>query len=195
MSFNVATDSALPLTLGVIALAGMPAAIAAVICADELLESVRHRAESVRESWHEQRTLDRLERAFAPAPPAGPPSSLPWSAVARVASVAIVSARDSVAHFAAGRLTAAGIAPGWLPTPAPAGAPPVPFEQVVAQLRELRGRRDEHRHDDPAYDHALRDACQCLGIVEYLAEVSGLDLEIERVRVESALQAAGIPLP
>uniref|UniRef100_UPI0013C349C7 hypothetical protein n=1 Tax=Allorhizocola rhizosphaerae TaxID=1872709 RepID=UPI0013C349C7 len=95
----MATDSALPLTLGVIALVGMPAAIAAVICGDEVVESVRQRAEQVKQTWLEQRTLDRLERALAPAPPAGPP----WVAVAKVASEALSSARDTVAQFAVHR--------------------------------------------------------------------------------------------
>jgi hypothetical protein len=165
------------------ALVGMPAVIAAAICADEVVTHVRTRAEQVRESWHEQRTLDRLERAFAPAPPAGPP----WVAAARVATVAIGTARESVVQFAAQRLSAAGIAPAWLPQPAPAGPAPVPFEQIVGRLREL------HR-DDAGYDQALRDLCQCLGITEHLTQVDGLDLQIERVRVEGALIAAGVVL-
>jgi hypothetical protein len=183
VSFNVATDSALPLTLGVIALVGMPGAIAAVICADDVVAQVRSRAEQVRESWHEQRTLDRLERAFAPAPPAGPP----WVAAARVATDAIGSARESMVQFAAERLSAVGLAPAWLPQPAPAGTPLVPFEEIVDRLRELP-------RDDVGYDQALRDVCQCLGIDEHLTEVDGLDLQIERVRVEGALIAAGVVL-
>src|SRR5438045_2566247 len=100
----------------------MPAAIAAVICADEVVESVRQRAEHVRETWHEQRALDRLERAFAAAPPAGPP----WATAARVASDALVAARDSVAQFAVERLNAVGIAPAWLPVSAVTTVAPVP---------------------------------------------------------------------
>ncbi|GHJ50465.1 hypothetical protein Cs7R123_78070 [Catellatospora sp. TT07R-123] len=182
---NVATDSALPITLGVMALAGMPAAIAAVICADDMVVQVRHRAEKVREAWHEQRTLDRLERAFAPAPPAGPP----WTNAARVATVALGAARETMVQFAAQRLSAVGLAPAWLPEPAPVaiGGGPLPFEQIVAALREL-----PREHD--AYDQALRDACLCLGIDEHLAEVAGLDLQIERVRVEGALISAGVVL-
>lgn len=182
----MATDSALPLTLGVIALVGMPAAIAAVICADEVVESVRQRAEHVRHTWQEQRTLDRLERALAPAPPAGPP----WVAAAKVASDALTSARDTVTHFAVQRLNSVGFAPAWLPVPAlPAQAGPaaVPFEQVVARLRDLP-------RDDERYDDALAAACLCLGVEHHLAEVSGLDLEIERLRVEGALIAAGLTL-
>jgi hypothetical protein len=168
----------------VIALIGMPAAIAAVICADEVVESVRQRAEQVRESWQEQRALDRLERAFAPAPPAGPP----WANAAKVAAEAFVSARDSFAQFAVERLNAAGFAPAWLPVPASAGAPrELAFEEIVAQLHELPRAQ-------PEYDEALAAACRCLNISEHLADVSGLDLEIERLRVEGALAAAGLRL-
>ncbi|HCT75560.1 MAG TPA: hypothetical protein DGT23_02995 [Micromonosporaceae bacterium] len=184
----MATDSALPITLGVIALIGMPAAIAAVICADEVVESVRQRAEHVRDSWQEQRTLDRLERALAPAPPAGPP----LVAAARVASDALSAARDSFAHYAVQRLNAAGIAPAWLPVPAAGPAELTPsdlaFEQVVAWLHAVpRGHVD--------YDEALAAACRCLGVTEHLAEVDGIDLEIERLRVEGALTDAGLSLP
>ncbi len=178
----VAADSALPITLGVIALLGMPAAIAAVICADEVVDSVRQRAEQARESWNDQRTLDRLERAFAPAPPAGPP----WVAVARVATDVLSSARDSVAQFAAQRLNAAGLHPAWLAVPAVPAAE-LSFEEVVAWLRAVP-------RSDAEYDSALAAACRCLGIAEHLTEVSGLDLEIERLRVEGALTDAGLHL-
>ena len=180
----MATESAIPLTLGVIALVGMPAAIAAVICADEVVESVKQRAEHVRKAWTEQRTLDRLERALAPAPPAGPP----WVAVAKVASEALSSAGQTVAIFAAQRLNAAGIAaPAWLPVAAQAGPALVPFEEVVAQLRDLP-RADER------YDDALIAACLCLGVAHHLGELTGLDREIERLRVEGALIDAGLTL-
>lgn len=180
----MAAESALPITLGVMAIVGMPVAIAAVICADEIVDSVRQRAEHVRDSWQEQRTLDRLERVFAPAPPAGPP----WVAAARVAGDVLTSARDTVAHFAAQRLNAAGLAPAWLPVVAVATATkeaPVSFEQVVARLRAL-----PRAHED--YDEALCAACRCLGLPEHLGELTGLDLEIERLRVEGALTDAGL---
>jgi hypothetical protein len=90
-----------------------------------------------------------------------------------------------MAAFAVQRLNAAGLAPAWLPVPVPAGPGEVPFEQVVARLREL------DRADD-GYDQALSAACRCLGIDEHLAEVGGLDLEIERLRVEGALTDAGL---
>jgi hypothetical protein len=43
-----------------------------------------------------------------------------------------------------------------------------------------------------AYDDQLRLACQALDIEEHLCELVGVDLEIERVRVEGELQAAGL---
>lgn len=46
-----------------------------------------------------------------------------------------------------------------------------------------------------AYDDRLRLACRALGITEHLAELSGVDQEIERVRVEGVLHAAGLALP
>jgi hypothetical protein len=179
----VATSSAIPLTLGVIALVGMPAAIAAVICADEVVETVKQRAEAVRSSWQDQRTIDRLERALAPAPPAGPP----WAAVAKVASEALSAAGQTVATFAAQRLNAVGLAPAWLPAPAQAGQALVPFEEVVAQLRDLP-------RADSRYDDALIAACLCLGVSHHLHELTGLDREIERLRVEGALIEAGLTL-
>jgi hypothetical protein len=45
-----------------------------------------------------------------------------------------------------------------------------------------------------AYDDRLRLASQCLGVAEHLQELDGIDLEIERVRVEGVLQAAGLAL-
>jgi hypothetical protein len=46
-----------------------------------------------------------------------------------------------------------------------------------------------------AYDEQLGLACHCLGIAEHLAELQGVDREIERLRVEGELQAAGMRLP
>jgi hypothetical protein len=45
-----------------------------------------------------------------------------------------------------------------------------------------------------AYDEKLRLACAALEVEEHLAELVGVDLEIERVRVEGELQAAGLML-
>lgn len=46
-----------------------------------------------------------------------------------------------------------------------------------------------------AYDERLRAACGALGIAEHLTELEGVDREIERVRVEGLLHAAGLTLP
>ncbi|WFE45240.1 hypothetical protein [Verrucosispora sp. WMMD1129] len=77
-----------------------------------------------------------------------------------------------------------------------------PLEQIAADLRCLRrdragGSRPVVWHRDVlhAYDDRLRLACQALGITEHLAELSGLDRQLERVRVEAELDAAGLRLP
>ncbi|MFI7552266.1 hypothetical protein ACIBQ2_21250 [Micromonospora sediminimaris] len=77
-----------------------------------------------------------------------------------------------------------------------------PLEQIAADLRCLRrdragGSRPVVWHRDVlhAYDDRLRLACHALGITEHLAELSGLDRQIERVRVEAELDAAGLRLP
>jgi hypothetical protein len=82
---------------------------------------------------------------------------------------------------------------------APAGPP---FEEVAADLRRLARQRAEVAPRSPvwfaavhrAYDERLRIACRELQIAEHLGELEGIDLEIERVRVEGLLQAAGLPL-
>ena len=85
--------------------------------------------------------------------------------------------------------------------PAPAGA--VPIEQVAADLRRL----DRQRHSGPtttserwaeavllAYDERLKLACRYLAVNHHLSAVDGLDRDLERVRVEGELQAAGLDL-
>jgi hypothetical protein len=78
------------------------------------------------------------------------------------------------------------------------GRPPI--EQIAGDLRRL-GRhrlglanRNTVWHEAvlQAYDDRLRLACGCLGIQQHLTELDGLDLEIERVRVEGELRAAGL---
>jgi hypothetical protein len=74
------------------------------------------------------------------------------------------------------------------------------IEQIASDLRRL-GRhrlglanRNQIWHEAVrrAYDDRLRLACGCLGIQQHLTELEGLDLEIERVRVEGELRAAGL---
>ena len=77
------------------------------------------------------------------------------------------------------------------------------IEQIAADLRRL----DRHRHGGiatestawlaavlRAYDDRLSLASRCLGIAEHLEMLDGIDREIERVRVEGELQAAGLAL-
>ncbi|GAB3865001.1 hypothetical protein ACFPIJ_03980 [Dactylosporangium cerinum] len=85
------------------------------------------------------------------------------------------------------------------PVPVPAGPP---IEQLAGDLRRLNRLRMGVATRSPvwfnavqrAYDEALRVACVQLGIDQYLDEVSGVDLEVERLRVEGELQRAGLAL-
>ncbi|WP_406074499.1 hypothetical protein [Micromonospora sp. NBC_01638] len=78
-----------------------------------------------------------------------------------------------------------------------------PLEQLAADLRRLGGQRLGstgrsmvwHGELLQVYDDRLRLACRALGITEHLAELEGVDQEIERVRVEGVLHAAGLSLP
>lgn len=78
-----------------------------------------------------------------------------------------------------------------------------PLERIAADLWRLR-RHSIGGGGRPtvwpliliqAYDDRLRTACRCLGITEHLGELEGVDREIERVRVEGELHAAGLALP
>jgi hypothetical protein len=82
-------------------------------------------------------------------------------------------------------------------------APAPAIDELAQELRRL----DRQRRGGPtlesaqwlaavqrAYDERLCLACRCVGVDEHLTRLEGLDREIERVRVEGALQAAGVPL-
>ncbi|WFE38128.1 hypothetical protein [Micromonospora sp. WMMD998] len=77
------------------------------------------------------------------------------------------------------------------------------LEQLATDLRRLGGHRlaaaDRsvvwHGAVIEAYDERLSAACRALGIAEHLTELDGVDREIERVRVEGLLHAAGLTLP
>jgi hypothetical protein len=77
-----------------------------------------------------------------------------------------------------------------------------PIERVAADLRRLSRQRIDianrsqvwHAAVQRAYDDRLTVACRELGVEEHMAELAGVDLEIERVRVEGALQRAGMPV-
>jgi len=85
------------------------------------------------------------------------------------------------------------------PVAKPAGPP---FEELAADLRRLARQRVDVAHRSPiwfnavhrAYDDRLIVACRELEIPEQLHELEGLDLEVERLRVESRLEAAGLRL-
>jgi hypothetical protein len=75
-----------------------------------------------------------------------------------------------------------------------------PIQQVAADLRRLNRQRlsiamrsrvwfTAVQH---AYDDRLGVACRQLGIEQHLAELTGMDLDLERIRVEGLLEAAGL---
>jgi hypothetical protein len=81
-----------------------------------------------------------------------------------------------------------------------------PAQEIDDIARELR-RLDRQRRGGPtleserwleaviqAYDDGLCRACRCVGVQEHLEPLEGMDREIERVRVEGALEAAGVTL-
>ena len=82
-------------------------------------------------------------------------------------------------------------------------ARPLAIEQLAFDLRRL----DRQRRSGPtrysevwlaavlrAYDIRLQMACRSLGVAEHLQPLNGVDREIERVRVEDELAAAGLIL-
>jgi hypothetical protein len=81
----------------------------------------------------------------------------------------------------------------------PSGCPSI--EQLAYDLRRL----DRQRRSGPttcsekwlaavlsAYDARLQLACRRLGVPEHLQPLEGVDRELERMRVEHQLQAAGL---
>ena len=77
------------------------------------------------------------------------------------------------------------------------------IDELVADLRRL----DRQRRSAPttesvlwlaavlrAYDQRLAMASRSLGLAEHLSQLDGMDREIERIRVEGLLHAAGIRL-
>jgi hypothetical protein len=89
------------------------------------------------------------------------------------------------------------------PELAPEGDPVwPPIEKIAADLRRLRRQRTGIALRSPvwfaaiekAYDDRLRLACERLDIDEHLDELTGVDREIERVRLEGELEAAGLTL-
>jgi hypothetical protein len=106
-------------------------------------------------------------------------------------------AEETQALHALDRAMQAGNCPGLDDAPAPA------LDEIAKELRRL----DRQRKDGPAcesqlwlaavqraYDDRLCVACRCVGVSEHLQPLVGIDREIERVRVEGELQAAGVAL-
>jgi len=77
-----------------------------------------------------------------------------------------------------------------------------PIEQVAADLRRLSRQRLGIAMRSTvwfaavqrAYDERLQQACLSLGVDQHLPDLDGLDRDIERVRIEGELQAAGLVL-
>ncbi|MFC4063760.1 hypothetical protein [Actinoplanes subglobosus] len=75
------------------------------------------------------------------------------------------------------------------------------IEQIAYDLRRLDYRRRTGPHGETylaavmtAYDARLRLACRCLGIREFLHGLEGVELDLERCRVETLLEEAGLAL-
>jgi hypothetical protein len=158
----VAVVHALVLVLTLLALLCLPAFLAMILCADEILTGLSWRIAGWREAREQRRTIRRLDRA--------------------VGAVALPADVD-------------------LPEDAPGNRPPI--EQIAADLRRLGEQRLGvatrslvwHTAVTRAYDDQLRLASRCLGVGQHLDSLDGVDLEIERVRVEGELAAAGLVLP
>lgn len=96
---------------------------------------------------------------------------------------------------------------GWLPAVRPRRAAepvvaPRRIEDIAADLRRLGQARLGvatrsgvwYIAVQRAYDERLRLACQALDVPEYLDGLVGMDRELERLRVEAELRAAGLVL-
>ncbi|MEU9506970.1 hypothetical protein AB0D32_11895 [Micromonospora sp. NPDC048170] len=153
---------ALLLILAFVAVASLPAVIAMIFCADEIIDRVACGYAEWRERRRERRTIGRLDRAVEA------------DALTRDIDLSALDRPDRR-----------------------------PLEELAADLRRLRSQRVGFDGRQPvwhgmvlkAYDDRLRLACQALGLTEHLAELEGVDLELERVRVEGVLHAAGLTLP
>jgi hypothetical protein len=83
---------------------------------------------------------------------------------------------------------------------APVGPVGPPIERLAADLRRLAGQRLGLATRSPvwfaavqrAYDDRLAIACRELEIPQHLSELTGVDQDIERVRIEGMLNEAGL---
>jgi hypothetical protein len=85
--------------------------------------------------------------------------------------------------------------------PMPGGAVMPTIEQLAADLRRLDGQRQAGPSMSSerwsaavlhAYDQRLQLACRYLSVAQHLAAAHGIDRDIERIRLEAELQAAGL---
>jgi hypothetical protein len=90
---------------------------------------------------------------------------------------------------------------GWDPALRLAALRMPPIEQIAYDLRRLDYQRRTGPHGEvydaavmTAYDARLRLACRCLGVREHLHGLEGVELDLERGRVEGLLEAAGLAL-
>ncbi|GAB2929903.1 hypothetical protein GCM10027280_16830 [Micromonospora polyrhachis] len=164
----MAVVHALVLALALLAVVCLPAAVAAIICADELIERFVGALAEWRTAWRDRRTIRRLDRAVEA------------DSLSRDLDLTVFDQADRMS-----------------------------IERIAADLHRLGGQRLGRRrphlavgrssywHEGlvRAYDERLRMASRALGVAEHLADLDGFDLEIERIRVEGELQAAGLHLP
>jgi len=158
----VGVGRALLLALAFLAVASLPAVIALLFCADEIIDRVVCGYTEWRDRRRERRVIARLDKA--------------------IEADALTRDIDLSEFDREGRR---------------------PLEQLAADLRRLGSQRLDgagrpmvwHGAVLQAYDDRLRMACRALGITEHLGELDGVDQEIERVRVEGLLHAAGLTLP
>lgn len=183
-SVDVAVVHALVVLAAVVAVMSLPCLLALAISAEEALEhGVRAVRRRLRRWWtaphRVQRRVERAQRRSQ-----------------RLAE-RVQRRSERTPRWRMRRLAwALRHTPRSLPTQ-PAGPP---IEQVAADLRRLGQQRLGIATRSPvwfaavqrAYDDRLQVACRELEVEEHLAELEGVDLEIERVRVEGALQAAGM---
>ncbi|AVT31313.1 MULTISPECIES: hypothetical protein [unclassified Plantactinospora] len=158
----MAVVHAFALPLALLAIACLPVAIAALICADELIEGFARWLTGQRDSRRSRRAIERLDRAFEVDAPS---SEVDLTELDRVDHPAIERIAADLRRLGDQRLHIAGRSRLW--------------QDAVLE----------------AYDDRLRLASRCLGVAEHLGDLDGIDLEIERVRVEGELQAAGLILP
>ena len=77
------------------------------------------------------------------------------------------------------------------------------IEQVIAELRRLSRARQRGLVSESglwgvaverAYDRWLQLACHYVSVSHYLFKLTDMDRELERVRIEAELTAAGLPI-